>query len=97
MWCCIKPWASSFTPHCPSSLSCMNEYLAIDNGGSLMYEQSSLTKCSVTGTEASQRSRDGVRVNRSAGGELSSALINPDDLTLSFRAYTNLPFYLFIR
>ena len=26
----IKPWASYFTLHCSSSLSCINEYLAID-------------------------------------------------------------------
>ena len=32
--CCaavLKPWASCFTLHCSSSLSCMNEYLAIDS------------------------------------------------------------------
>ena len=31
----LKPWASFFTLHCSSSLSCMNEYLALDNGGSV--------------------------------------------------------------
>ena len=29
----LKPWASVFTLHCYSLLSCINEYLAIDSGG----------------------------------------------------------------
>ena len=29
----LKPWASFFTLHCPSSLRCLNEYLTIDSGG----------------------------------------------------------------
>ena len=29
----LKPWANYFTLHCSSSLSCINEYLAIDSGG----------------------------------------------------------------
>ena len=29
----LKPWASFFTLHCSSSLSYINEYLAIDSGG----------------------------------------------------------------
>ena len=29
----LKPRASFFTLHCTSSLSCINEYLAIDSGG----------------------------------------------------------------
>ena len=29
----LKTWASVFTLHCSSSLSCINEYLAIDSGG----------------------------------------------------------------
>ena len=29
----LKPWASCFALHCSSSLSCINEYLAIDSGG----------------------------------------------------------------
>ena len=29
----LKLWASVFTLHCSSSLSCINEYLAIDSGG----------------------------------------------------------------
>ena len=35
-----------FTLHCSGSLSCMNEYLAIDNGGYL-YEQAAHINCSV--------------------------------------------------
>ena len=34
----LKPWASFFTLHCSSSLSCINEYMAIDSGG-YVYEQ----------------------------------------------------------
>ena len=29
----FRDWAFSFSPRCPSSLSCINEYLAIENGG----------------------------------------------------------------
>ena len=29
----LQPWGSLFTLHCSSSLSCINEYLAIDSGG----------------------------------------------------------------
>ena len=36
----LKPWASVFTLHCSSSLSCINEYLAIDSGG-YVYEEPS--------------------------------------------------------
>ena len=35
----LKPWASCFHSTLPSSLSCINEYLAIDSGG-YVYEQS---------------------------------------------------------
>ena len=43
---------------------CINEYLAIDSGG-YVYEQPSCINCSIW-LDASQRSRDGVWVNRSA-------------------------------
>ena len=33
-----------FTPHCSSSLSCINEYLAINSGG-YVYDQLSHIKC----------------------------------------------------
>ena len=52
------PWASFFTLHCSSSLSCLNEYLTIDSGG-YVYEQSSRINCSIW-LDASQRSRDGI-------------------------------------
>ena len=29
----VEPWASSLILHCLSSLSCMNQYIAIDSGG----------------------------------------------------------------
>ena len=54
----LKLWASVFTLHCSSSLSCTNECVAIDSGG-YMYEQSSRINCNIW-LDASQRSRDGV-------------------------------------
>ena len=54
----LKHWASCFTLHCFSSLSCTNEYLAIDSGG-YVYEQPSRINCSIW-LDASQRTRDGV-------------------------------------
>ena len=59
----LKPWANCFTLHCYSSLSCINEYLAIDIGG-YVYKQPSRINCSIW-LDASQRSWDGVWVNRS--------------------------------
>ena len=39
--CCrFKPWAILLIPHCLSSLSCINEYLAIDSGGYIMWMNS---------------------------------------------------------
>ena len=58
----LNPWESLFTLHCSSSLSCINEYLAIDIGG-YVYEQSSRINFSIW-LDASQRSRDGVWVNK---------------------------------
>ena len=55
----LKPWANVFTLHCSSSLSCINEYLAIDSGGQV-YEQPSRISCSMW-LDVSQRSRDGVK------------------------------------
>ena len=54
----LKPRASLFTLHCSSSLSCVNEYLALDSGG-YVYAQPSRINCSIW-LDASQRSRDGV-------------------------------------
>ena len=35
LFCCFELSASEFTPHCSSSSSLINKYLAIDNGGYL--------------------------------------------------------------
>ena len=42
----LKASASFFTLHCSSSLSCVNEYLAIDSGG-YVYKQPSRINCSI--------------------------------------------------
>ena len=60
----LKPWASFFTLHCSSSLSCINEYLATDSGG-YVYEQATRINCSIW-LDASQRNWDGVWLNGSA-------------------------------
>ena len=52
----LKPWASFFTLHCSSSLSCINEYMATDSGG-YVYEQPSRINCSIW-LDVSQRSWD---------------------------------------
>ena len=59
----LKPWAFFFTLHWSSSLSCVNEYLAIDSGG-YVYKQPSCVNCSIW-LDASKRSWDGVWLNRS--------------------------------
>ena len=58
-----NPGCGVKTLHCSSSLSCLNEYLTIDSGG-YVYEQPSRINCSIW-LDASQRSRDGILVNRS--------------------------------
>ena len=63
--CCrFKVLAILFTPRCLSSLSCINECLAIDSGGYM--NESSHSNCNMA--EASLRSRDGVGLNRYAWG-----------------------------
>ena len=42
----LKPWASFITLRCSSSISCINEYLAIDSGG-YVYEHPSRINCSI--------------------------------------------------
>ena len=59
----LKPWASLFTLHCSSSLSCINDYRTINSGG-YVYERSSRINCSIW-LDVSQRSQNGVWVNRS--------------------------------
>ena len=45
--CCgIKTLGNFFILYCSSSLSCINEYLAIDSGG-YVYEQPSRINCSI--------------------------------------------------
>ena len=48
---------SLLTLNCYSSLSCINEYVAIDSGG-YVYEQPSRINCSIW-LDSSQRSSDG--------------------------------------
>ena len=60
----LKLRASFFPLHCSSSLSCINECMAIDSGG-YVYEQPSCINCSIW-LDASLRSWDGVWLNRSA-------------------------------
>ena len=50
----LKPWVNVFTLHCSSSLSCINEYLAVDSGR-CVYEQPSRINYSIW-LDASQRS-----------------------------------------
>ena len=50
----LKPWASFFTLHCSSSLSCIIYILAINSGG-YVYKQHSRINCSIW-LDASQRS-----------------------------------------
>ena len=46
--CCgVKPWADFFTLHCPSSVSCINEYLAINSGGYLCEQPLHIINCRV--------------------------------------------------
>ena len=49
---------------CPSSLSCINEYLAINSGGNTGVN--SLRPVIAVWLNSSQRSQVGVRMNRSA-------------------------------
>ena len=54
----LKPWVCFFTLNCSTSLTCINEYLAIDSGG-YVYEQPSCINCSIW-LDASERCRNGV-------------------------------------
>ena len=56
--------SSSFTLHCSSSLSCMNEYLVVKSGGYLC--TISLWTLIAEWLDATKRSRDGVWLNRTA-------------------------------
>ena len=84
----LNPWASLFTLHCSSSLSCIHEYLAMYSGG-YVYEQPSRINCSIW-LDASQRSRDGIWVNRSVREVKCKALWTV--LRTGYWIYINLPF-----
>ena len=60
---CFKYWAVSFSPLCLSSLSCIDEHLAIDSGGNV--SANSFSAVIVAWLNASQRSRFVVGINRS--------------------------------
>ena len=80
----LKRWACFFfTLHCCNSLSCINEHLAIDRCG-YVYEQPSRINCSIR-LDASQRSWDGVWLNKSAREvKCKSALSSPEDWILRY-------------
>ena len=61
------PRLFNFTLHCSSSISCMNEYLAIDSGGYVCMKQFLRINCSMAGCSSSQ---DAVRRNRCAAGKV---------------------------
>ena len=79
----LKPWAIVFTLHCFSSLSYINEYMAIDSGG-YVDEQPSRITCGIW-LDASQRSWDGVWLNRSVREvKCKSNLRSPEDWILRY-------------
>ena len=84
----LKPLASFLTLHCSSSLSCINEYLAIDSCG-YVYEQPLRISCSIR-QDASHRSWDGVWLNRSSREVKGKALW----AVLRTALYKNLPLQL---
>ena len=81
----------SFTPHCPSSLSCINEYLAIDSDG--LCERIVYRAVIAARLNASQRSWTCVCTNRSARGVIVSALNGQVDWILHVKRLT-LYYYL---
>ena len=78
----LKPWASFSTLYCSGSLSCINEYLAIDSGG-YVYKQPSHINCSIW-LDASLRSWDGVWLNTVR--EVKCESDNPQQLFLPLSA-----------
>ena len=60
--CCVKSWARLFTIRCTSSVSCMNEYLAIDSGGYLY--MGNLCALIVAWLNISQRIQNSVQLNK---------------------------------
>ena len=76
----------SFTSHCPSSLSCINEYLAIDTDG--LCERIVYRSVIAARLNASQRSWTCVCTNRSARGVIVSALNSKVDWILHVKHLT---------
>ena len=62
---CASSWAIVFTLHCSSSISCMNEFMAIVSGVYLC--PNNLRALFAARLDASPKSLAGVRFNRSAG------------------------------
>ena len=64
---CSEVWGICLTPHCLSSLSCINKYLAMDRGW-YGKEKSSRSNCNVAEMllNASKRNWFGVAMNSSA-------------------------------
>ena len=61
----MEDWKFLCSPRCPSSLSCINEYLDIDSGG---HVNESSSRIIAAWLNVSQRSRIGAGMNRSARG-----------------------------
>ena len=61
----FETWAISLNPCCSSSLSCMYEYMASENGGYVNEQSPAVIAVKLN---ASQRCRVGVGMNRSATG-----------------------------
>ena len=80
--CCVKPWASLFTLHCSSSLSCMNEHLPIDSGEYLC--TCSFHKLIAAWLNSSQKSWDGVWLTGLPEDVVKSTLSNPKDCILCY-------------
>ena len=78
--CCFEVWAFSFFPRCPSPLSSINEYLAIDSGGNAS-KKSSCSNCSF------RRSQVGFRMSRSARGCRVKRFELSDGLDTTLRPY----------
>ena len=76
----------SFTPHCPSSLSCIDEYLAIDSDG--LCERKVYRAVIPVRLNASQRSWTCVCKNRSARRVIASALNGQVDWILHVKQLT---------
>ena len=82
MSCCVEPRAALFTLHCSSSLSCTLLQTVVDT-----CLRNCLRALIAAWLDASYKSRDGVRFNRS----VYAALCNPKDLDTALQK--TLPFH----